>query len=170
MGPLLRSLNLMGCSLILASEPVHIYLGLSKSKPFIMKTQCTYYQRCLIRTARTLGLVLLLCLFTQSVFAQSGERTVSGVVTSSDGPVFGAVVMLQGTNVGAVTNEKGEFTFPQPLKEEDVLIATYFGYENAEVVIENNTSFVKPFLADIPVIIRVALRTEPTAAAVPDND
>ncbi len=102
------------------------------------------------------------------VQAQDLQRTVSGVVTSMDGPVFGAAVTLKGTTVGTYTDENGRFTFPKPLTQNDVLVVTYLGYEDAVVTIDQGTTVVEPFLKDNPVILIGALRMG-DASLAPDN-
>src|SRR4051812_25544455 len=69
---------------------------------------------------------------TSSLAAQSGV-TVSGTVTSDQGvPLPGATVLLQGTNIGAQTNESGRFTFVVPSSRANgqaaVLTARVIGY------------------------------------------
>ena len=56
----------------------------------------------------------LLVTLASALHAQSGV-TVTGSVTSNQGvPLPGATVFLQGTNIGAQTNEAGRFTFVVP--------------------------------------------------------
>ena len=58
--------------------------------------------------------VALLFLVTAAAFAQAGV-TVTGTVRSDQGvPLAGATVFLQGTNIGAQTNDAGHFTFVVP--------------------------------------------------------
>ncbi|MAT90597.1 MAG: hypothetical protein CMC35_07880 [Flavobacteriaceae bacterium] len=110
------------------------------------------------------GIMLLLAfMVTTSATAQEQKRTVTGIVKSTDGPVFGATVVLKGTAIGVVTDEKGGFTFPEALAENDVLVVSFLGYETAEVIISDQTTFVTPFLADNPVIIKTAIRTRNTS-------
>jgi len=125
-----------------------------------MKTQCTSTKQRVLQTLGFFGLFMTFAMSVTPMYAQTAERTVAGVVNSIDGPVFGATVMLKGTAIGAISNEKGEFTFPQELQENDVLVVSYLGYETDEVTITGNTTFVKPFLEDIPIVIIAALRTK----------
>ncbi|MDC8003936.1 carboxypeptidase-like regulatory domain-containing protein [Aureisphaera galaxeae] len=107
-----------------------------------------------------LALFMSLCLMGNPSFAQSDGQTVTGVVKSNDGPLLGATIVLKGTNVGVVSNENGEFTFPQELKQNDVLVVSYLGYKKKEITITNATTYVEPFLEDDPVIVVAALRME----------
>jgi CarboxypepD_reg-like domain len=123
-----------------------------------MKSHVTTTRKSSFRRLKFLGLCTVLSLLSSSVLAQSNDRTVSGIVTSLDGPVYGASIIKKGTAQGVSSNEKGEFTFPEALKENDVLVVSFLGYETAEVKIKGDTTFVSPFLADIPVLIVGALR------------
>ena len=102
----------------------------------------------------------MLSLFANPVFAQA--RTVSGVVSSTDGPLEGATVILKGSLEYVITDEDGKFEFPRELNKDDVLLITALGLEDAEVVIEADTNFISPILADDPVVIIAALSTEPS--------
>ncbi|MDC7995665.1 carboxypeptidase-like regulatory domain-containing protein [Altibacter sp. HG106] len=104
-------------------------------------------------------LTLMTFLITSEMTAQDQKRTVTGIVKSTDGPVFGATVVLKGTAIGVATDDKGAFTFPEKLSDNDVLVVSFLGYQTAEVRISEETTFVTPFLADDPVIIKTALRT-----------
>ena len=78
----------------------------------------------------------------------SNERTIKGLITNEDGPLDGVNVILKGTRNGTVTNAKGEFTFPVKLKTGDVLVVSYLGYENQNVVIKDDTTFIKLALTE----------------------
>ena len=78
----------------------------------------------------------------------SNERTIKGLITNEDGPLDGVNVILKGTRNGTVTNAKGEFTFPLKLKTGDVLVISYLGYENQNVVIKDDTTFIKLALTE----------------------
>ncbi|WP_374959560.1 carboxypeptidase-like regulatory domain-containing protein [Gilvibacter sp.] len=114
----------------------------------------------LLKSLSFMGLCLMLSLFANPVFAQA--RTVSGVVSSTDGPLEGATVILKGSLDYVLTDEDGKFEFPRELNKDDVLLITALGLEDAEVVIEADTNFISPILADDPVVIIAALRTEPS--------
>ena len=141
--------------------------GRNKNKTF-MKTQLTQATHGLVKSFGFLALCMILGLLANPMYGQNTEKTVTGVVTSLDGPVHGASVVLKGTASGVHTNDSGEFTFPAILKENDVLVVSYLGYETAEIIIGSDTSFIQPFLNDIPVVIIAALRTK-DALALPNN-
>ena len=135
-----------------------------------MRTQTFTLQNLLRKSLLFFGIMLLCSFMAPSLQAQESSegRTVTGVVTRLDGPLMGASIVLEGTSIGIVSNEDGTFTFPKKLKENDVLVVSYLGYKNQQVTIGNSTTFIKPFLEDIPVILRGALRTGDTAATSMD--
>ena len=92
-------------------------------------------------------------LYGQSTQASSSqisqnERTVKGVITNDEGPVESASITLKGSKVGTVSNIKGEFTFPKPLKTGDVLLISYLGYETIEIKIKDDTTFINQMLSE----------------------
>lgn len=110
-----------------------------------MKTQTVTQNK----TLKTFGfaLVLMMTLFTfNTAFSQTTEvtqeRTIKGLVSNEDGPLPGANITLDGTRVGAVTDDEGKFTFPKKLKTGDVLVFSYLGYETQKVTITDKTSFI----------------------------
>ncbi len=125
-----------------------------------MKNQIISTKQLVSKTLSFLGLLMILCLFSNSIYAQGKERTVTGVVNSLDGPLLSASIVLKGTAIWATSNENGEFTFPEELKENDVLVISYLGYESQEITITNNTSFIEPFLEDISIVIVASMRTK----------
>ena len=125
-----------------------------------MKTKIIATKQQVAKTFGLLGLFMILSALANPIFGQSTEREVSGVVSSVDGPLPEATIILKGTSHGVSSDEKGEFTFPVELKENDVLVFSYLGFETNEVTITNETSFIKTLLNDIPIIIVAALRTK----------
>jgi len=102
--------------------------------------------------------VVLLSLVTALVnplLAQTentGERIVSGKIITDDGePLLGAAIILKGTTIGTASNEEGKFTFPKPLNENDVLLISYLGYNDQEIKIKKNTTFVNSMITGDPV-------------------
>jgi hypothetical protein len=55
-------------------------------------------------------------------------------------PIPGVNVVLEGTEIGTVTDFDGNFEFPQKLKKGDVLVFSYVGLASKKVVIENKAS------------------------------
>ncbi|MEM6686897.1 MAG: carboxypeptidase-like regulatory domain-containing protein [Bacteroidota bacterium] len=99
--------------------------------------------------------ILLMAIFAfNPMYGQSGNTTaqkgriIKGTVSDLKGPLVGANVILKGENQGAVTNSKGEFTFPVVLETGDVLVISFLGYESIEYKIRENTNFVKAVLSD----------------------
>lgn len=134
-----------------------------------MKTAQTSTKQCLLKLIGLFAICLFMSIWTNPLFAQSGERTVKGVVTSLDGPLMGATVLLKGVGSGVMTQEDGSFTFPEALKENDVLVVSYLGYETAEVKITGNTTYLEPYLEDIPIVIIASLRTKKSSSTIPNN-
>lgn len=124
-----------------------------------MKTRSTIAKQ-ILKTVGFFTVLMIAFLSTNTLHAQSSERIVTGVVNSLDGPVMGASIVLKGTAVGIFSDENGAFTFPEKLKENDVLVISYLGYKTGEVKIEGDASFIKPFLEDNAIVIVAALRTE----------
>ncbi|GHN00371.1 hypothetical protein WSM22_18600 [Cytophagales bacterium WSM2-2] len=66
------------------------------------------------------------------------EFTVKGVVKDETGEkMWGVNIVLKGTTVGTVSNEKGEFEFPQKLKAGDVLVFTFIGFKPEEYLVSS---------------------------------
>ena len=82
--------------------------------------------------------VLLFCL-TLALMAAStwafGQGTVSGNVADKDGEgLYGAVVQIQGTSTGAVTDFDGNYSLEVPTGEV-TLEASYVGFSNQEAIV-----------------------------------
>lgn len=125
-----------------------------------MKTQFTSTKQQVLKTFGLFSLIMSFLMVVNPIYAQSKEQMVTGVVSTLDGPLFGATIILKGTATGISSNENGEFTFPEELKENDVLVISYLGYETNEITIASDTTFIEPFLEDIPIIIVAAMRTK----------
>ena len=59
--------------------------------------------------------------FLISISAYAQTRQISGVVTSTDGPLPGATVMVKGTTTGVVTDPKGAFKLAVPANGTSVI-------------------------------------------------
>ena len=102
---------------------------------------------------RAIGLfsLLLICLIAFSpMIAQNAAqgKTIKGVVTTEEGPLYGANIILKGSDVGTTTNENGEFTFPRALSASDVLVISYLGYEKQEIRITANKTYYEIKMTD----------------------
>ena len=73
-------------------------------------------------------LTLLLAFFVQITFAQ--EKTVSGTVSESSGPLPGVSVLIKGTTQGTETDFDGKYSIKT--KTGDVLVFSYLGYKSVE--------------------------------------
>lgn len=65
------------------------------------------------------------------------ERMVKGIVRSGDAnePMAGISIYLKGTMEGTITDADGKFEFPRKLKEGDVLVFNFIGYETMEYTV-----------------------------------
>ena len=71
--------------------------------------------------------------------------TVKGTLSDYAGPLPGANILLEGTEIGTQTDFDGHFTFPKKLKQGDVLVFSYVGFKSKKVVIssDNETSEIE---------------------------
>lgn len=101
-------------------------------------------------TALLLGLVLSLFLFSNASLAQ--EIQIKGIVkgkTFEKNEILnGASIFLVNTNIGTISNKKGEFTFPQKLSKGDVLEISYLGFTKQKVTIKENSNFLNILLKE----------------------
>lgn len=89
------------------------------------------------RSIKSLMMVCLTMLLSSSAWAQT---QVSGTVKDSEGaPIPGVTILVKGTSNGAITDTKGAFSIKA--KPTDVLLVTYIGYEDQEIVVGNQTIF-----------------------------
>ncbi len=85
---------------------------------------------------------LLILIFTGFfAFAHAQVRTITGVVSASDTKetLPGATIVLKGTSTGTVTNIDGHYSISVK-SEKAILVYSYVGYENKEVVLGAQTS------------------------------
>ncbi|MEC4005178.1 carboxypeptidase-like regulatory domain-containing protein [Flavobacterium sp. SUN052] len=68
--------------------------------------------------------------------------TVSGIVSDKSGPLPGANIYFKNENIGTSTDIDGKFTFPKKLKNGDVLIVTFVGYENKQIIVKNENESI----------------------------
>lgn len=68
------------------------------------------------------------------------ERIVKGVVRDEvNQPMAGVSIYLKGSMEGTVTDADGKFEFPRKLKEGDVLMLSFIGYETMEYTVTAET-------------------------------
>ncbi len=111
--------------------------------------------------SKTLGFIMTLMLVTftfNTVNAQ--EKTIKGVISNEAGPLESASIILKGTKTGTTSDSKGEFTFPKPLKTDDVLLISFLGYETLEVKIKDDSTFLRLVLTEDLVEFAGALATD----------
>lgn len=65
--------------------------------------------------------------------------TAKGLVFDDLGPLAGANIVLEGTNISTTTDFDGYFVFPQKLKVGDVLIISYVGNTSKKVTISSHS-------------------------------
>ena len=61
-------------------------------------------------------------------------QTITGIVTSEDGPLPGAAVILKGTNQGTSTDFDGNFSIQA--NADAILIVSYVGFVTQEVSVD----------------------------------
>tara|TARA_E500000178_G_C17021423_1_gene755819 strand:+ start:2 stop:3025 length:3024 start_codon:yes stop_codon:yes gene_type:complete len=88
------------------------------------------------------NLSLLALLVSASVYAQS----ISGVVTSEDGPLPGATVQIKGTNTGTSTDFDGNFTIAA--NDGDVLVFSFVGFTTQEITVSSQDQITVSLAAD----------------------
>ncbi|TXE15013.1 hypothetical protein FUA26_00460 [Seonamhaeicola algicola] len=101
--------------------------------------------------AKLLGLACFWLFAFQNITAQKITKTqtnslkvvqnelLAGVVLDHDNlPLPGVSIVLKGTKIGVTTDFEGKFTFPKPLKANDVLVFSYLGYSPKRVKVAEN--------------------------------
>ena len=78
-------------------------------------------------------IVLLFALFTTNLMAQ---QTISGTVTTVDGPLPGATIVVKNTNSGTTTDFDGNFSIEASAS--DVLVASFVGYATQETSVNSS--------------------------------
>jgi len=72
--------------------------------------------------------------------SQSGsqQKTISGTVTDSNGPIPGVTVMVKGSNIGTATDDKGAYALSVPDRNA-VLTFAFLGYATQEIQAGNQS-------------------------------
>ena len=73
-------------------------------------------------------------------------QTVSGLVTSEDGPLPGATVQVKGTAIGVSTDFDGNFTIQAD--DTDVLLVSFVGFTSQEVAVGDQDQITVTLVAD----------------------
>lgn len=110
--------------------------------------------RILKSTRLRIHLAGILILVTQAVF---GQGPISGnVVESSTGkPMPGANVLVKGTTIGTQTDAFGNFTIEA--EKGSILVITYIGYENVEVLVSDEVAISVSMVEDISTLDEVVI-------------
>lgn len=96
-------------------------------------------QVCLKLSIHALVGIFLVGLMTISSSMYAQTRTISGTVLSADeGPLLSARVVVQGSNMGALTDENGQFSIQAT--DADTLLFAYLGYAEQRVGVGSQTS------------------------------
>lgn len=93
-------------------------------------------------------LLLVAVLSIGSLVSMAQTRTITGEVKDESGaPLIGAVVMIQGTQIGNLCDEKGNYSlsFDNEGLESIVLIASMVGYEKSKVTLTGSGNLVQNF-------------------------
>ncbi|RAW00218.1 SusC/RagA family TonB-linked outer membrane protein [Pseudochryseolinea flava] len=85
-------------------------------------------------------LTLLLIGLSGQLYAQ--DRSISGVVRTDDGALPGASVTLKGTTIGTITDGDGRFNVSFSASENPILIVSFIGYRQEEVVLTSGQTSV----------------------------
>ena len=71
---------------------------------------------------------------------QEATIIVKGTVSDDTTVLPGVSILLQGTTIGTETDFDGNFKFPKPLKNGDILVFSFLGLESQKVVIKDINS------------------------------
>jgi TonB-linked SusC/RagA family outer membrane protein len=69
------------------------------------------------QTHRNFSWLFVLLMFTANIFAQKANYEIKGRISDAAGPVPGAIIRLEGTTIGAVSNGAGDYSFSANLSE-----------------------------------------------------
>ncbi|WP_452599783.1 carboxypeptidase-like regulatory domain-containing protein [Pontimicrobium sp. MEBiC01747] len=114
------------------------------------------------------GMLIIALLFSGTAYAQNNlttstanqELTVTGTVSDEDGRLEGVSIIKKGTVIGTATDKNGAFTFPKPLKDGDILLFSYLGYETQEVKVEKDRTVINLVLTSDVIEVIGALQTD----------
>lgn len=96
---------------------------------------------------------------TVTTSQEQQQRNIKGTVSDESGVLEGVSIIKKGTVIGTATDRNGAFTFPKALKTGDILLFSYLGYEEVEVIIKENTTDIKLILTQDVVEMMGALQT-----------
>ncbi|MBO4371393.1 MAG: carboxypeptidase-like regulatory domain-containing protein, partial [Bacteroidales bacterium] len=84
-------------------------------------------------------IALLMVFFCGQIQAQTG-KTISGTVTDPNGePLPGVTVIVQGTNIGTITDLDGKYSISVP--QNATLVFSFIGYTNSVIQVGSGSTF-----------------------------
>lgn len=83
---------------------------------------------------------LCTCLIVLSIGFSFAQKTVTGIISDSSGPLPGVNVLQKGTQNGVITDFDGSFRIVVS-DENAILVISYIGYNEKEILIAGNTVF-----------------------------
>ncbi len=84
--------------------------------------------------------LLILIPFCRCLFAQEGEKVVTGTILDPQGlSVIGASIMVEGTTTGTTTDFDGNFSLN--VTEGSTLVISYLGYTTQHIVVDARTHY-----------------------------
>jgi len=93
--------------------------------------------------------LLIIWLLFLSLALTAQERTINGVVKSTEGePIPGANVVVEGTTTGTVTGDEGGFSLTIPDNAENLMVS-FIGFETQYVAIESKSFFEISLVEDL---------------------
>ncbi len=103
-----------------------------------MKAKITsWIERLTQRKRKDIFFAISLIIF--SVFSAIGQQSVSGTVSSQEGPIAGASIAVKGTNKGTSADAKGQFKISN-VSSNSILVISSIGYTSKEVSVGNQSS------------------------------
>ena len=126
----------------------------------------------------TVMVFALMLMITSSSFAQEPKKTrkidqkemamrtakgktIKGNVVDGTEALPSVSIRLKGTNRGTETSYNGNFEFPLPLINGDVLVFDYLGYETQEVLITEKTAFLKIKMEESSEVLEIVVLDAP---------
>ncbi|MBT5011594.1 MAG: SusC/RagA family TonB-linked outer membrane protein, partial [Flavobacteriaceae bacterium] len=82
--------------------------------------------------------MLLSSLFLFAIMSVSAQKTITGSVSDSNGPLPGATVTVEGTNTGTTSDFDGNFSIS--VDDGAILLVSYVGYQTQSITVGNQSS------------------------------
>ncbi|MEO0526842.1 MAG: SusC/RagA family TonB-linked outer membrane protein [Bacteroidota bacterium] len=110
---------------------------------------------------KNLCLVLLLVITGEAM-----GQVITGIVTTNDGPLPGATIIVKGTEIGVVTDFDGKYTLNK-VNNGDILIFSYVGYKAKEVTYAGQDEINVELFEDLVSLDEVVIVTYGTQRNTP---